>query len=902
MAARLGCDHDRVGDDLRGVMSVLSKLKSTISNWTGREQAEQELDDELRAYVDALAAEKMQRGMNAGEARRAARLEAGVELVKEEVRDVRGGAWLETLSRDVGFGFRQLRKNPGFTAIAVIALALGIGANTAIFSVVDSVLLRPLPYADYDRLAVVLHRGNNPVAPANFYDWQAQSRSFESMGAAEMWGPNLTNVDSPEHLNALRVTSEIFPMLGAKPLMGRVFTADEVKPGNEHVTVISYGFWQRRLGGKQNVLSQEITLDGARYSVIGVMPPTFRFAPFWATKSELWAPLVLAPKATSRTASSLRIFGKLRPGVTVAEAQAEIATITGRLEQQYPGTNRNVQVVPLREKVVGSIRQPLIILLTAVGFLLLIACANVAHMLLARSAVREKEVALRAALGATRGRLIRQFLTESVLLSLIGAVTGILLGQLLLRVFSSTNPGSLPVAQSIETDWRVLAVMLAISAMTGIGFGLVPAVHASMTRADEALKSSGRGMSDGKRHGQFRNVLLGSEFCLAFMLLIGAGLMIRSIGALQAIDPGFDSRNLLTMTVSVAGTNEAEASRRAAFFDEMLARTRALPGVKSAGYINHLPIGGDVWGLSYIAEGQPVTNPGDRPHAVYRVASPGYFETMRIVMDRGRGFNAQDTVDAPPVVVINEAFAKKHWPGEEATGKRISMEDSDQPSKWRTVVGVIRDVKEGEWAGVPRPEVYLPFQQDQFYSTEGGSAASYMTLVVRAENDASALAPSIQSAIRGIDRNIPISEIQTMEQVIADSTSQPRLYLFLLVSFASLALALASVGIYGVMSYAVSQRTKEIGVRMALGASERQVLGMVLSGSAQVVLAGGALGVLGALALGKMMNTFLYGVQASDPVTFVLVAVVLGGSALIASLVPARRAMRVDPMSALRQE
>lgn len=883
-------------------MSIFSKLKSAVLNWTGRERAERELDDELQTYVDTLAAENVQSGMSAEEARRAARLEAGVEQVKEEVRDVRSGAWLETLRRDVAFGFRQLRKNPGFTVIAVIALALGIGANTAIFSVVDSVLFRPLPYADSDRLAVVLHNGNNPVAPANFYDWQAQSRSFESMGAAEMWGPNLTNVDSPEHLNALRMTSEVFPMLGAQPILGRVFTADEVKPGNEHVAVISYGFWQRRLGGSPNVLGREITLDGAKYSVIGVMPPTFRFAPFWATKSELWTPLVLANKATSRTGNSLRIFGKLRPGVTVAESQAEIATITARLEQQFPGTNRNVQVVPLREKVVGSVRQPLLILLTAVGFLLLIACANVAHMLLARSAVREKEVALRAALGATRGRLIRQFLTESVLLSLIGAVAGILLGQLLLRVFSSTNPGSLPVAQSIEMDWRVLAIMLAISIFTGIGFGLVPAIQASMTAGGEVLKAGGRVMSEGRSHGRFRNLLLGSEFCLAFMLLIGAGLMIRSIGALQAIDPGFDSRNLLTMTVSVAGTNEAEASRRAAFFDEMLARTRALPGVKSAGYINHLPIGGDIWGLSYIAEGQAVTNPGDVPHAVYRVASPGYFETMRIVMDRGRGFHEQDTAEAPLVVVINEAFAKQQWPGEEAIGKRISMGDSSQTAKWRTVVGVIRDVKEDEWAGMPRPEVYLPFQQDEFYSAEGGSAASYMTLVVRTEKDASTLTPSIQNAIRGIDRNIPISEIQTMEQVIAGSTSQPRLYLFLLVSFASLALVLASVGIYGVMSYAVSQRTKEIGIRMALGASEGQVLRMVLSGSVQVVLVGGVLGVLGALALGRVMNTFLYGVQASDPVTFVAVAVVLISAAMLASLVPARRAMRVDPMSALRQE
>jgi predicted permease len=767
---------------------------------------------------------------------------------------------------------------------------------------VDSVLFRPLPYQDANRLVVILHNGSNPVAPANFYDWQAQGRSFASMGAAELWGPNLTNVDSPEHLNALRITPEILPMVGIRPLMGRVITPVEAKPGNEHVAVISYGFWQRRLGGDPSVLGREITLDGARYSVIGVMPASFQFAPFWATKSELWTPLVLANKATSRTASSLRIFAKLRDNVTVPQAQAEIATITSRLEQQFPGTNRNVQVVPLREKVVGSIRQPLLILLTAVGFLLLIACANVAHMLLARSAVRQKEVALRAALGATRGRLVRQFLTESVLLSILGAIAGIVLGQFLLRLFSTANPGSLPVAATIETDWRVLGIMLLISVATGIAFGLVPALQASTTRASEALKAGGRGMSEGRSHGRFRNLLLGSEFCLAFMLLIGAGLMIRSIGALQGIDPGFDARNLLTMTVSVAGTQNAEATRRAAFFEAMLARTRAVPGVKAAAFINHLPIGGDVWGLGYVAEGQPVPDPGNLPHAVYRVASPGYFETMRIAMRQGRGFTAQDAVDAPLVVVINEALAKQQWPGEDAIGKRVSLAAADKPPTWRTVVGVIRDVEEGEWAGVPGPEMYLPFQQDDFYRAEGGSAASYMTLVVRAENDAAALAPSIRAAIREIDRNIPISEVQTMEQVIAGSTSQPRLYLFLLVSFASLALVLASVGIYGVMSYAVSQRTKEIGVRMALGASEGQVLRMVLSSGMRVLLFGGAMGAFGALALGRVMNSFLYGVDASDPVTFVIVSVVLSVAALLASFVPARRAIRVDPMTALRQE
>ncbi len=479
---------------------------------------------------------------------------------------------------------------------------------------------------------------------------------------------------------------------------------------------------------------------------------------------------------------------------------------------------------------------------------------------------------------------------------------GVALGEGLLRLFASMNVAVLPGAKPVETDWRVLGLLLLIAVGTGIGFGLVPAFQASLTRADDALKMSGRGMSEGSSQGRFRMLLLGSEYCLAFLLLIGAGLMIRSLQALYSISPGFNPDKLLTMTVSVAGTKEAEPVRRATFYDEMLARTRALPGVKSAALVNHLPIGGDVWGLSFLAEGQPTPDPGNYPHAVYRVASPGYFETMQITLKRGRGISADDRPDSALVVVVNESFANQTWPGEDAIGKRVSLESEDKPPVWRSVVGVVKDVKQGEWAGVPRPEVYLPFLQDRFYTVEGGAAASYMTLVLRTERDPVTVEGAVQATVREIDRNIPISEVRTMNNVIAGATAQPRLYLFLLVSFASLALVMASVGIYGVVSYAVSRRTQEIGVRVALGATEGQILGMVLASGMRVVLLGGLAGVVGALLLGRVMSNVIYGVQPHDPATFVAVSVVLTTAAMLASLVPARRATRVDPMTALRHE
>ncbi len=809
-------------------------------------------------------------------------------------------AGLGELVQDVRYGLRAMRRSPGFTAIAVLALALGIGANTAIFSVVDSVLLRPLPYADPDRLVVVLLRGRDPVSPANFVDWRDRNHVFERMGAADYWTPNLTGLDRPEHLTALRLTPDILPMLGVQPLLGRMFLPDTVEPGKDREVVLTHRLWQRRFAGDPSVVGRTLTLDGQSYTVIGVMPRSFRFTPFWATKAELYAPLSEPLQSPSRTHQHLRAFARLKPGVSLGQARAEIATITARLEKEFPGTNRNVNVVPLKEVVVGDIRPALLVLLGAVGFVLLIACANVAHMLLARAAARQKEVAIRTTLGAGRSRIIRQFLTESLLLAFLGGGAGLLLAAWGVRALVALGPENIPRVESIGLDSRVLVFLLFVSIVSGVAFGLVPALQASSANLADSLKESARGSTGGIRGNRLRSLLLASEFALALMLLIGAGLMIRSFIALQSVDPGFDPKNVLSLIVSVTGSAEAEPNRRAAFYEELLNRVRGLPGVVSAGAINHLPLAGDTWNRTFFVEGRPRPRPGEGTSAVYRVVLPGYFHAMGIPVLRGRDIAESDDRSAPGAVVVNEWLAKKWWPNEDAVGKRITLDDKDWP--WLTVVGVVKNAVRSDWAAPPSEEIYLPYLQNRQYLESPGSHVAYMTLVVRANGDPAALAPSVRSLVWSFNRDLPVSEVQTMEQVVAESTAQPRLYLILLGAFASVALILAAVGIYGVISYSVSRRTHEIGIRMALGATRGKVVRLVVGQGMALALAGAGVGLVGALGLTRLMSGLLYGVRPTDTVTFLAVPLVLGGVAFAASYIPARRVARTDPMAALRSE
>ena len=806
------------------------------------------------------------------------------------------------LIQDARYALRQLRKNPAFTAVAVLTLALGIGTNTAIFSVVNAVLLRPLPYKDDSRMVVILNKGRNPVAPANFIDWKSQSQAFSHMGAAEYWTPNLAGTDNPEKLWALHVTPDIFPMLGVQPLLGRVFLPEEQESGKEHEVVLSYPLWQTHFAGDPGVVGRSVKLSGETYSVVGVMPRDFKFAPFWATKAELWAPLALGSRLTDRGGGSLRVFARLKPGVTLEQAQAEMTGITSRLEREFPGTNQDMQVVSLREKVVGNIRPALLVLLGAVGFVLLIACANVSHILLARAAARRDEIALRTALGAGRGDVFRQFLTESVALAFMGGGAGLLLAVWGVRVLLALSPDGIPRVETVGVDGYVLLFALGISLLTGLAFGIAPAWKATAVNLSDVLKEGERGSSEGLRRNRLRGLLIGSEFALAVVLLAGAGLMVRTFLALQHVDPGFNPQGVLSMVVGVAGTEQAAAGHTGNFYREVLHKVSAVPAVESASGINHLPLAGDEWGFPFHIEGRPPERPGEDLVATYRVVFPGYFQTMCIPILRGRDVTDADNLRSPGVIVINEYLARRYWPGEDAIGKRITFDDPAKNPSWLTVVGVAKNTARSNWVSPPEEEVFLPYLQNRAYLDTPSPPFAYLTLVVRASRDPAGLAPDIRGAIRSLDKNIPISEVQTMNQVVAEANGQSRFYMVLLGAFAVVALVLAGVGIYGVMSYSVSRRTHEIGVRMALGAEGRDVLKLVVFQGIIQAMAGIAVGLAGALALSRLMADLLYGTRPTDPVTFVAAVLMLCGVAVAASYIPARRASRVDPMVALRYE
>lgn len=882
-------------------MQVLPlRLKSLFR----RNRAEAELDEELRYHLEEKTAALVALGMSPEEARRAAvRAMDGIEKRKEECRDARRTRLWEDLVHDLRFATRLLGKSPGFTLVAVVTLALGIGASTAIFSVVNAVLLRPLAYHDPSRLVTLLHNGNNPVAVANYIDWRDQSRSFAAMGAADYWTPNLTGVDPPEHLWGLQVTESLLPLLGVPPLLGRLFLPGEDLPGSEHEVILSYRLWQRRFAGDRNIVGKALTLNGEAYTVVGVMPEEFRFAPFWATRAELWVPDAFGDRIGSRGNNSLRVFARLKPGVTLGAARAEVAAITAQLEEKYPGTNRNVQVTPLRENVVGRIEGPLLVLLGAVGFVLLIACANVAHMLLARAAARQKEIAVRTALGARRSRVVRQFLTESLLLASVGGAAGLLLAHWGMRSLVALSPAQIPRLDSISLDARVLCFVCATTLLASVAFGLAPALRASSANLTEVLKEGGRGTGDGALRNRLRSFLVASEFALALMLAVGAGLMIRSFLLLQSIDPGFRPRNVLSMVVSVAGSREAEPHRRAIFYSQLLERVRAVPGVVSAGATNHLPLAGDIWGWPFSIEGRPRPRPGESPSGVYRVVMPGYFRTLGLPLVEGREISEADDFRAPGVVIVNQRAAGRYWPGESAIGKRIAFDAGKaDPPTWLTVIGVAKDAKQDDWAAPPAPEVYLAALQNREYLESPGSHVAYITLVVRTRGKPEAMVAALKSAVWSLDPSLPVSEVLPMEDVVSQATAEPRFEMLLLGVFAAVALVLAAVGIYGVISYSVSRRTHEIGIRISLGASSSDVLALVVRQGMMLALAGAAAGTAGAILLSRLLRGMLYGVRPTDPVTFLCVLAVLLLVALVANYVPARRAMRVDPMVALRHD
>ncbi len=883
-----------------------------VTLFRGR-SAEHDLAREIDAHLALLQEDFEKQGLLPEDARLAARRAyGGVDQAKELHRETRSFLWIEHLLKDVSYGARNLLRTPGFTVIAVITLALGIGANTAIFSVVNAVLLQPLAYRDADRLVTLLHNGNGPVATANYLDWREQTSSFTAMAAADHWDPNLTSSDpgdnsAAEHLAGLKVTQNLLPMLGIDPMLGRLFRKGEDQIGADHEAVLSYTLWQRRFHGARDVLGKMITLDGEAYSIVGVMPPTFHFAPFWSTHAELWVPATLSDTLHQRGGNHLRVFARLKDGVTLAQARAEIATVTARLEKQYPATNRNVVVRPLKDNVVGNIRTPLFMMLGAVAFVLLIACANVAHMLLARTSDRQREIAVRAALGASKARLVAQFLTEHLLLAAIGAAAGLALAWAGIKALVALSPEYIPRVELVSLDTRVILFLGCVTVLTALAFGLTPALHAASGVLSNTLKEGGRGDTGGVQRNCLRRFLVASEFGLAFMLLMGAGLMVRSFYALQAVDTGFNPQHVLSMVISVAGTKEAEAGHRRMFYRDLLEKVKALPGVEAVGAINHLPLAGDLWDRGFEIEGRPHSRPGETPDAVYRIVMPGYFATMRLPLKRGRTITYHDNASTPPVVIINDKAARTFWPGEDPTGKRISIAaKSDGQPNWLTVIGVVANASLDDMVSPPFPEMYLAALQTPEFLGETADAIaphmSYLTLVVRGSGDPADLTPALERTVRSFDRDLPISQVLTMEQAVAQSTAQPRFEMLLLGLFGTVALLLAAVGIYGVMNYSVARRTREIGIRMSLGAKRSDVLRMVVRQAVTQALIGMVAGIVGSFLLSNLISKLLFGVQPTDAWTFAGVTIALGMTALIATAFPARKAILIEPMTALRSE
>jgi putative ABC transport system permease protein len=862
--------------------------------------AEREMNREMESHLALLAENFEKHGMTPKEAREAARRSFGnAEHSREMHREARAVTVLERVFKDVRFGIRGLRRNPVFTIVSILTLSIGLGSDTALFSVVNSVLLRPLDYRDADQLVTVLHDGTGPVAPANYFDWRNATRSFETMAAAEAWEPNLTGVDSPEHLVGLRMTANMLPMLGVRPMAGRWFNATEERKGADHEVILSYRLWNRRFNGNPNALDKQILLNGEAFTIVGVMPERFRFAPFWQTRAEIWAPLSLEERAANRGGNSLRVFARLRSGVTLEHARKDIAGIAARLEREFPGSNRGVVVTPLKENVTGKVKAPLLILLGAGALVLLIACANVSHLLLARTLDRRREIAVRAALGAGRSRVFSQFLVESLLIGMAGAAGGLLLAVGGLRALVADAPTFLPRVENVAIDSRVILFLLALVLVFSLIFGLTPAIRSTKEDVSESLKEGGRSATGGAASNRLRNVLAACEFALAFVLLAGAGVMIRSLIALDSLDAGFHARNVLSMTVSVTGSPEAAPGGRAIFYSELLDRIRAIPGVESASGINHLPLAGDMWGMSFRIAGRPEPKPGESPRGIYRIVMPGYFETMRLPLIAGRAINRNDAATAPGVVVINQRAARRYWLGQDPIGQRISLGD---PSETYTIIGVSADAKQSDWASEPMPEIYLAALQNTDFMENQAAHFSYITLVARTRGNPADFAAGVKDAVWSFDRNLPISQVLTMDRVIADATAQPRFEMYLLEVMAGVALLLAAVGIYGVMSYSVSQRTHEIGIRVSLGASRKTVLRMIGLKGIALAAWGAAAGLVGAAAISSLMAKIVYGIRPTDPVTLGLAVIALFLTAAAATLIPARKALSIEPMRALRHE
>ena len=885
-------------------MHPLWTLGWRIRGWVSRQRVDAEFSEELGEHLEMLTAENQRRGMTAEEARRAAKVRlGGMMQLRETNRELQGWSAAETFLQDVRYALRTLRRNAGLAAVCALTLGLGIGASAAIFSVVNGVLLRPLPYPNHERLVRIeeRHPASNGLGAAgldfanatygNFNDLARAATTIENVAAFREWSFNLTGDGEPEQVQGALVSGDFFAALGSRPIAGRMIGAeDDVPGGNNNVVVLSYALWQRRFGGDPGIVGKTLRINAEECRVAGVMPRGFDYP----EKSELWSPLVPGGEfRNNRRAHLLTILADVKAGQTLANTQNEMAALGERIEKQYASEDPGMELatVSLKKSLVAPVQPALVMLMVAVGLLLLMACANLANLLLARSAAREKEFSLRTVLGAARMRLVRQLLTESLVLATLGAAVGLAVATWSVRLVAALNSQDLPRFGEISVDWRVLGFTLAVACVSALLFGLAPAVSGAKADLNVSLKEgAGSAMGSGRRGAS--GALVVPQFALAVVLLVGAGLLANSFVRLLRVNPGFHPNGVLTAQLFFSPTEYAEGDTRGALaLQQMLEKVRSVPGVRGAGLVTALPISGGA-STDFVVEGRPAPRADDEPSADIRSVDPAYFRTMGIPILVGREFTEGDGAQAKRVMVINETMAREFWPNQSPLGQRVTMKDWGPPLTGE-IVGVVGDVKTNGLDAAVGPMIYWPyFQFPQLFNT----------IVVRSDGETTRLVPEVKAAIWAVSKNQPISRMETMEEILSESLARRRLYLILLGVFAGAALLLAAVGIYGMVSYSVSQRTREMGIRVAMGAERADVLRMILGQGAKTALMGVALGTVAALGLTRLMASLLFGVRATDPLTFAAVVILLGAVALGGSWAPARRAMRVDPMVALRHE
>jgi predicted permease len=899
----------------RNKMNALRKSLLRLGGVLHKTKHDRDFAEEIKSHLQLHVDDNLRAGMSPAEARRQAVLKlGGIESSKESMRDVRGLPFFETFFQDLRFAFRMLRKNPGFTAVAVLTLALGIGASTSVFSLVNAVLLKPLPYPHSEHIVFPwrqspqgLNLGYNeiPWGRPEFLFVAQESKTFESLSAFQSDSFNLTGAGDPVRLDGLRASAGFFPALGVSPFLGRAFSAHEDQPGHQHTVVLGYQLWRDRFGADPAILGRTLELNGEGYIVIGVMPPGFVFPRAeempggftFAREAQLWIPLALshAPRVPAED-DLLAAVGRLKPGISMAQGQAEMDLLTQRLEAQNPRGKGwfNSRLRPLSRQVAGDTRRPLLLILCAVGVVLLIACSNVASLLLTRSLGRKREFTLRAALGANNHRLIRQLLTESHLLATFSGFLGILFANTAIHFIKVLGPSNIPRLNETNLDLRVLAFALGVSFFAGILFGLAPAIAASRKNLIESLKESGQRSGESQASARFRNVLLVAEVALAFVLVIAAGLLTQSFFHLLNVDPGFAPDRVLTFELSLPGSKYPDQPHTTALYESILQKLRSTPGIDSAGIIETLPMGGATESTGIRIPGHIPADKNETPYSNYTIASPGYFSTVATPILRGRDFLESDTADSLPVTIINSAMAKKFWPGGDPIGKQVGPGSPLYPAA--TIIGIVADTKHLSLREEPTPEMFVLYNQKVWPSL------LTMDVVLRTKVDPASASSGAREAVRSVDPDLPLAKIATLETLVDDSVTQQRFAMLVLAAFGILALVLASIGMYGVISYSTMQRTQEIGIRIALGAQRRTILAMVLNHGGRLAATGIAIGLLAALAMTHVMTSFLYGVQPADPLTFAAVALLLSAVALLACYIPARRAMRVDPTVALRYE